>query len=124
MYSWISPEGLKIRTTTVKSFVESFGFDYVHARKLACGLTMTMHGWCSTHKNAKRRRERFLSVLVNPKTGEREILGHSVKKFAEDHGMCVNELYKLVNRRKTIYKGWMLERTHLLVEAPIADGAF
>jgi len=95
------------------------GMHESHARDLACGYFKRFHGYCSTHKKARKERERFLTVLVNPKLSKREILGQTVKGFAERHHLCVNELHKLVLGRKIAYRGWMLERTLLLAQGAI-----
>ena len=52
-----------------------------------------------------------MTVLVNTRTGERSILGPSVKKFARDHGLCLNELSRLINGHSFIYRHWVLEKT-------------
>ena len=111
MYSFISPQNEVIKTKTIRAFSDQYGLHYGNARSLACGLRHTIRGWCSTHKNARLKRRRFQTVLVNMRTGEREILGQTVKGFAKAHGLCMNELSKLVNRRKVVYRHWVLEST-------------
>jgi hypothetical protein len=58
-------------------------------------------------------------VLVNTQTGERSIIGQTVKAFAQEHHLCLNELSKLVNGRKLRYRNWVLERT--LLAAALGD---
>jgi hypothetical protein len=116
MYRFINPKGEVIKTKTVKEFALQYGFAPSHARDLACGYLKKLNGWCSTHPKAKKQRERFLTVLVNPRQGKREILGRSIAHFARDHGLCMNELWKLINGRKICYRGWMLEITHQLAQ--------
>jgi hypothetical protein len=111
MYSFISPNNEVIKTNTVKAFAKQYGFNYSSARNLACGHQKTMLGWCSTNKRAKRVRTRFQTVLVNTKTGERKILGQSLTQFARDNHLCMNELWKLLNGRKIMYRGWTLEKS-------------
>ena len=60
----------------------------------------------------KKHRERFMTRLLNTKTGETTILGPSVKKFAKDRGLSLQGLSELVNRRVPMYRGWMLQTTH------------
>ncbi len=95
-----------------------------NARSLGCGLLKRFHGWCSGHKRAKKERERFLTVLVNPKEDKRQILGQTVTKFAAAHHLCKNEVYKLINRRKVAYRGWMLESTYLQAQNAITGTIF
>lgn len=71
------------------------------------------------HPRAKKARERFTTVLVDTKTGERSILGQTITAFTEKHGLCKNEVYKLVNCRTIIYRNWMLEKTYKLAHDPI-----
>jgi len=47
-----------------------------------------------------------------------------VKRFAQENGLCVNQLYQLVNGRKFIYRGWMTEQTHQLAQGTIAGNFF
>jgi len=93
------------------------------AKALSCGYRSRLRGWCSTNKRAKKERDRFLTQLVNVHTGEEFILGASIKKFAQDHGLCDNELWKLVNGKgKLMYRGWCLKKTLDLVHPTLADG--
>jgi hypothetical protein len=124
MYSWISPTGEKIRTRTVKEFATKYNFPESHARDLACGYMKRYRKWCSGHKRAAKARKRFTTVLVNFRLGKREILGQTVTAFAAKHQLCKNELYKLINGRKIMYRGWMLERTHNLAQGTVADSNF
>jgi hypothetical protein len=119
MHTFIAPTGEKIKTKTIKEFAQKAGMHESHARDLACGFYKRFHGYCSTHRKARKERARFLTVLVNPKLGKREILGQTVKGFAEKHHLCVNELHKLILGRKIVYRGWMLERTQLLAQGAI-----
>ena len=111
MYSFISPQNQVIKAKSIRAFSDQYGFHYDNAKSLACGLRHTIRGWCSTHKRARLKRKRFRTVLVNMKTGERSILGQTVKGFAKAHGLCMNELSKLVNRRKVAYRHWVMEAT-------------
>ncbi len=52
-----------------------------------------------------------MTKLVNTKTKETFVLGRSVKHFAKEHGLCFNELSKLVNGHKLMYRGWCLQKT-------------
>ena len=65
-----------------------------------------------------------MTVLFNAKTGEKSIIGQTVSNFAKAHGLCKNELYKLVNGRKPIYRNWMLQKTHDAAFSQIADADF
>jgi hypothetical protein len=47
---------------------------------------------------------------------------NSPTAFAEAHGLCLNELTKLVNKRKLLYRGWVLEETLRAADWYIADG--
>jgi len=124
MFSFIGPTGEKIKTENIKKFAEQAGMHESHARDLACGYFKRFKGYCSTHRRATKERERFLTVLVNPKEGKRDIIGQSVTSFARKHGLCANEVYKLLLGRKILYRGWMLEQTHKLTQKPIAVGGF
>ncbi len=64
----------------------------------------------------------MLTVLVQPQSGKREILGHTVLAFAKKHGLCTNEVHKLVLGRKLIYRGWMLETTHQVAHGVTTAG--
>lgn len=111
MYRWINSQGETIKTRTIREFAETYNFSIGCARILHSGHRSRMSGFCSVDKKAKKERERFMTVLVNTKTGERGILGPSVKKFAKDHGLSLNGLSELVNARVPIYRHWVLGRT-------------
>lgn len=117
MYSWINPRGETIFTETVKEFADTYGFSLKMAQILARGQRSRLRGWCSTAKAATKERKRFLTKLVNLKTGETGILGMGVVAFARAHGLCYHELSKLVNRRKIFYRYWVLEQTHKALQA-------
>jgi len=116
MYSFISPTGETVKTKTIKQFAEQYGFRESNARSLACGHYKRLKGWCSTSPKAKKARERFQTVLINPDLGIREALGQRVTRFAERHHLCKSELYKLINGRQIGYRGWFLERTLKLAQ--------
>ena len=112
MYSWIDPQGSVIRTDTIKQFAEQYGFNYSHARDLACGWMQRYKGWCSVHKSASKARSRFLTVLVNTRDNNRRfILGQTITKFAATHGLSKNSVHQVILGRKIATNGWMLERT-------------
>jgi hypothetical protein len=117
MPSLISPTGDIIRRRTVKELIQVTGFRESNLRSLLCAHFKRFCGWCSTHPRARKARERFTTTLVNTKTGERAILGQTVTGFAKRHGLCKNELYRLVNYRSIIYRGWMMEKTYNLTHA-------
>lgn len=52
-----------------------------------------------------------MTTLVNTHTGERSILGQSLKQFARDHGLSLQGLSELVNRRVLMYRNWALGDT-------------
>lgn len=95
-----------------------------HCRDLACGYYKRYRGWCSGHPSAKAARERFLTVLIHPKTGQREILGQTVTGFCQRHGLSTQKAYNLINGKRICYKGWMLERTHKLALAASPESIF
>ena len=113
MYSWLKSDGTVLQTDTIKQFCEITGFRPDMARTLASGVRYRLCGWCSTSKKPKVRkaRERFTTVLVNTKTGEKKWLGPSVKQFARDHGLCFNELSQLINGHALGYRSWVLQKT-------------
>src|SRR4051812_12750272 len=80
-FSFISPTGEIVWTSSIKAFAETAQMSHAVARQLACGDRTRIHGWCSTARKAKRQRERFLMGLIAP-DGSRHILGRSVKHFA------------------------------------------
>ena len=85
--------------------------NYSYARDLACGHAMTANGWCSTARRARRRRKRFLTKLINLRTGEMKILGQSIAQFARDNGLCRNELNQLVVGNLLHYRDWVLAKS-------------
>lgn len=117
MYSWINPQGETVQTKTIQEFADRYGFSLKMAQVLARGYRSRLRGWCSTSKKATKERKRFMTTLVNIKTGEKGVLGMGVKAFARAHGLCFNELSKLVNRHKFIYRYWVLENTHKILQA-------
>lgn len=121
MYRFISPTGEVIKTKTVRQFSILTGLRYSNCKTLACGVRSTMSGFCSTHPRAARRRKRFTTVLFNTKTGATRVIGSSVKKCAEELGLCLSELSKLVNRRQIAYRGWVLLDTWQAAHADVAD---
>jgi hypothetical protein len=111
MYQWLKSDGSVLQTDTIKQFCEISGFSASSARTLASGIRGRLNGWCSTASRAKKQRDRFTLVLVHTATGVRKLLGPSVKKFAKENGLCLNELSRLINRRSRKYRGWILQRT-------------
>jgi len=66
----------------------------------------------------------MLTELVNTRTGQRQLLGRSLKRFAAEHGICKSELHKLVCRRKIAIRDWMLTSTaDLLAQVAVAERA-
>lgn len=124
MYQWLKADGSVLRTDTIKQFCEISGFSPSMARTLACGKRARLRGFCSTHPRAKRFRERFTTTLINIWTGERKILGPSVKKFAKDNGISLSECSLLINRKSLCIRGWMLERTWEAANPHAADSIF
>jgi hypothetical protein len=122
MHSFISPTGEIIKTKTIKQFADQYGFRYSNAKSLACGHYKRLNGWCSTSPTAKKARERFQTVLVNPTLGIREVLGQNVTDFAKRHHLAVDDVYQLVNARLICYRGWMLEKTLKLALSAIPVG--
>ena len=123
MYSWIKSDGSVLRTDTIKQFCDISGFCPSMARTLASGVRYRLCGWCSGSKKARVRkaRDRFLTVVVNTATGDRRILGPSVKRFATEHGLCLNELSRLVNGRCLMYRGSVLQKTLAAANGNLAD---
>ena len=99
---------------------------YSMARSLHCGMRVRLRGFCSTSSKPKARkfRRRFLTRLVNTKTGETKILGASVKSFAKDHGLSLQGLSELVNKRVQIYRHWVLGKTLDAVALDTPDSDF
>lgn len=123
MCKWLGPGGEIIRTRTIKEFAERFGMSVGAARQLHSGQRSRIRGFCSMARRAKKHRNRFLTVLVNTRTGARLMVGRSVRQLARETGLCLNELYQLINGRKRIYRHWCLEKTLSAVSEPIADYA-
>jgi hypothetical protein len=121
MVKFISPTGAIVKARTIKEFADQQGLRYSHAKDLACGLFKRHKGWCSTHSRAKKARERFLTVLIHPRSGRRRILGQCVKKFAHEEGLNAHTFGQLVNGRKFVYRGWMTEQTHRLAQGTVTD---
>ena len=105
-------------------FVATYRFPREQAKLLMKGERTRLRGWCSTSKRAKRQRERFMTVLVNMKTNERFVLGRSVKAFAREHNLCFNELSKLVNGHKILYRGFCLAKTLNVAHSNLACSIF
>lgn len=123
MYRWISSKGEIVKTKTVKEFAERFKFPPSMARSLAAGVRSRLRGWCSgsSKPRVKKARNRFLTKLVNTRTGESAILGASITGFARQHDLCDNEVWKLVNGRKIAYRGWMLQKSFDLANEYLAE---
>ena len=122
MPSFISPTGQIITTKTNKEFAQTYGFRESNVRSLACGWYRRFKGWCSMHPRAKKERERFMTVLVNTKTGIRSILGQTISGFAKAHSLSKQALCQLMNGHRVIYRHWMLENTLMaLGQTPAAD---
>jgi hypothetical protein len=122
MYSFITSTGDIVKTMTIAEFARKFNFPPSMARTLACGVRARLRGFCSTHPRAKRFRDRFTTPLINIWTGERKILGPSVKKFAKDNGISLSECSLLINRKSLCIRGWMLERSWKAANLHAADG--
>lgn len=111
MYRWIDSQNQVVKTRTIREFSEKYSMSYRSARALASGYRSKIKGWCSTSRKARLARQRFTTRLVNPKTGQSEIVGQSARAFAERHGVCYNDLVKLLNGHKLMVKGWATEQT-------------
>jgi hypothetical protein len=121
-YTWITPDGGKITTKTIRQFSELTGMRISNATSMACGYRQSLRGYVGMSKRAAKKRKRWTTVLVNTRTGQRERLGQSIKSFAERHDVCGNDLCKLLNGHKIAVKGWVLEKTWNLTHGAIADG--
>ena len=121
MYKFINEQGQTLTFKTIKAFAIQYGLHESHARGLACGSLAKLNGWCSTHPRAKKTRKRFLTVLVNPRQNKREILGRSITRFAREHGLSENSLWKVLNGYRLACNGWMLEQTHKLAQGSLVD---
>jgi len=121
IYKFYSPEGKLAKTKSLLHFAVQHSLPYSHVKDLNCGIMKRYRGWLSTHKSARKYKKRFLTVLVNTRTGERCILGQAVTRFAKAHGLCLSELSKLINGRKICYRGWCLESTLKLTQSGVAD---
>lgn len=112
-YSFINSRGEIERFGSIRAFSQKSSMSYPMARSLHCGMRVRLRGFCSTSSKpkAKKFRDRFMTVLVNTRTEERCILGPSVKKFAADHGLSLQGVSELVNRRVQIYRHWVLGKT-------------
>jgi hypothetical protein len=117
MYSFLDITGNLIKTRSIREFSDRHSLPYNSARSLASGRRARLRGFCSTHPRAKKLRERFTTTLVNLQTGERKILGPSIKKFAKDHDLSLQGLSELVNRRVLAYRGLTLARSVDLADA-------
>ncbi len=124
MYSWMNAQGQTIKTKTIGEFVQISNFRPSNAKSLACAHYLSLNGWVSGHRRAARKRKRWSTVLINTRTNERCVLGPSVTSFAQAHNLCTGDLYKLINRRKVCYRGWMLESTLKLAQEPVAGSIF
>jgi hypothetical protein len=111
MFTLISPTGEFITTKSVIEFSEKFNFSRASAQALARDRRSRIRGWCSTHRKATRHRLRFMTKLFHLPTGQECILGQSISAFAKKHGLCMNELWKLVNGHKIAYRGWITKAT-------------
>jgi FAD synthase len=111
MYKWISPTGEVVKTKTIEEFSEKYHIRKSNAKSLVTGKRYRHKGFCSYSPKAKQARGRFTMTLVHTKTGERKILGQSIRAFAREHHLCANELGKLINKHRIIYRGWVLEST-------------
>lgn len=123
MPSFISPTGEIVRTKTPKDFALKFGFSEGCARALSCGYRARLNGWCSTHKRAKKHRDRFTTVLINTQ-GTRTILGPSIRAFCRKWNLNAGELGRLLAGQSVMYRGWCLEKTWEIINAPAADRNF
>jgi len=115
MFTFISPNGDVVKSKNLRHFSAQHSLPYSHVRDLACGRFQCYRGWLSP-KATRKRRKRFTTVLVNSKDGTRHTLGQTVSGFARAHNLCANELYKLINGRKWMYRHFCLEKTLQLVE--------
>ena len=119
MFSFISPQNQLVKTKTLKEFTTLSGMKMNCARSLSCGRRSRNHGWLSTHRKARRQRDRFFTVLVNTVTGESMMVGDSIKARAKEHGLAHNALVQLVNGHRFIYRHWVLDKTLQIVDRRI-----
>lgn len=120
MHTLFSPTGEKIRFKSCREFAEQHGFRLSNVQSLVYGCLLTFHGWCSTHRKARKKRLRADTILYNIKTGQRERLGPTAKAFAAKHGIGCNSLRCLIRGDIMCLRGWVLEKTQMA----IADSHF
>jgi len=111
MCRWLNSKGEIIKTRTIREFADRYGLTIDSARNLHSGHRSRIRGFCSLAPRAKKERDRFMMVLVNTKSGERSILGPSVKQFAKDRGLSLQGLSELVNGTVFVYRHWVLAKT-------------
>ena len=58
---------------------------------------------------------------MNIYTKERRVVGPSVKAMAQEHGLCANELYLLINGRQLAYRGWVKAIGYDYAQGAIAE---
>jgi hypothetical protein len=120
-YTFISPIGEKVTTPTIAAFSRLTGLRYSNCKSLACGHYQTLHGWCSTHKRASKRRKRFTVVMINTRTARRECIGKSIKEFAQRNRVCANDISLVLAGKKLAAKGWMPLKTWEAAHPQIAE---
>ncbi len=125
-YSFINFRGEIERFENIRAFSEKYSMPYSMARSLHAGMRVRLRGFCSTSSKAKagKFRARFMTKLVNTKTGERCIVGASVKACAKNHGLSLQGLSELVNGRVQIYRHWILEKTLAAANLDTPDSDF
>ena len=125
-YSFLNSRGEIEKFKSIREFSDRYSMPYSMARSLHAGMRVRLKGFCSTSSKPKARkyRRRFLTRLVNTKTGETKILGGSVKCFAKDHGLSLQGLSELVNKRVQIYRHWVLGKTLDAVSLDTPDRDF
>jgi hypothetical protein len=121
MYTFISPKGEKIKAKSLKAFASEYQFNTSSACLLSKGLRASINGWCSNHPRVRKKRQKFLTTLINVKTGEKDILGQSITGFAERHGLASHDVYQLIHKHIRCYRGWMLEKTYNKIYNCIPD---
>src|SRR4051812_32093379 len=111
MYRFINSEGQIVKARKLTEFAKRYHLNYSSVKSLATGWRKTLHGFCSTSKHAKKARERFTTILVNTKTGERAILGQRLTDFARKHELSIQGLTELTRGHVQAYRHWVLGKT-------------
>lgn len=113
-----------VKGKNLKQFCANNNLGYWGMYKLMRGQYAQNLGWRAFHSKSKKDMDKEKRVLHNLYTGEEATLGPLQYKFAEEHGLHHSILGELLNGKRIVYKGWVLDSTYQIMYGKLSIQKF